>query len=124
MLTSLGMPLACPMIARAASVAAALLSSSLLGERCGSPAHHGSDLARLQATEDELKRDDAYHLPAAYDQRDGVRQNERYDVLTKRFRCLLHQARQSPACNARQPSWLVALQSVLTYPLRHHNCMC
>ena len=39
-----------------------------------------------QETEDSLQRDDAYHMPMAYDQQDGARQNERYSLLTKRFK--------------------------------------
>lgn len=45
------------------------------------------DLAkkRKQAQED-LNRDDGYHMPAAYD-RDGAAPSERYKVLTERYRC-------------------------------------
>ena len=40
----------------------------------------------VQETEDALQRDDAYHMPIAYDGQDGSRQNERYEVMTRRFK--------------------------------------
>ena len=39
---------------------------------------------RKQAQED-LNRDDGYHMPTAYD-REGAAPNERYKVLTERYR--------------------------------------
>ncbi|KAK9798519.1 hypothetical protein WJX73_006705 [Symbiochloris irregularis] len=41
---------------------------------------------KRKETEDALQRDDAYHMPMAYDRQDGSRQNERYEVLTRRFK--------------------------------------
>ncbi len=43
-------------------------------------------MQRKQAQE-ELNRDDGYHMPTAYD-RDGAAPTERYKVLTERYRCV------------------------------------
>lgn len=43
-------------------------------------------MQRKQAQE-ELNRDDGYHMPTAYD-REGAAPSERYKVLTERYRCV------------------------------------
>lgn len=37
--------------------------------------------------QEDVNRDDSYHMPEAYDKDGAVKQGDRYKVLTQRYRC-------------------------------------